>query len=632
MPSRRGIKAEPVGALDGLRVDPDSPIGLQSQIRQQLIAGIFAGRFQPGQRLPSSRQLARALGVARNTALLAYQELIAEGHIVARARSGLYLNETLAKGAGSVVGRVQSARAKHRADWSKLLKRRPSIAAVERYPCDWQACPYPFIEGCFDQSLFPRREWREASRASLSRRQIDAWSADSGDSDDSELIEQIRTKILPRRGIAAVPEEILITAGTEPALHLLSELLVDAATCVAIEEPGSIAMRELLGRRGARIVPQPVDDDGMLVDSRLSDCDLVYVTPSHQEPTAVTLSAARRAALLKKAASADFRIVEDDADSATNYLEDAPPALRAMRGGERVIYVADFSGVLAPAVRLGFLVAAPEIIAAARELRALLTRRPSLSNQRTMALLLSLGLYDAAMLRLGRIFRERLFALREALNHYLQSFIAIAPARGGTTYWVRGPAGIDAAELAREAALHGILIEPVADYFGAANPQRNLFRMGVTGIPVERVRAGVAALAAVLRDVAQRREAPPAAAAAGAAPAAAGAGAAGAAWLGAADLERHFGNARIESKTVYGDPYTIRLYPDGRMTGRAGHDGADRDQGRWWVEGDRWFRQWRSWAYGEPAGYFVRVQGRQLQLFNEHRRLVDALTLLPAEE
>jgi GntR family transcriptional regulator/MocR family aminotransferase len=618
--------------FDRLQVDPDSPVGLQSQIRQQLIAGIFAGRFPPGRRLPSSRQLARELGVARNTALLAYQELIAEGHVVARARSGLYLNESLHKGAGSVVGQPDAKRARQRADWSGLLKRRPSLAAVERYPRDWQASPYPFVEGCFDQSLFPRREWREASRAALGRRQIERWSSDTGDSDDPDLIEQIRTKILPRRGIAAAPEEILVTAGTESALHLLCELLVDASSCVAIEEPGSIVMRELLARRSARILAQPVDDDGVLVDARLADCDLVYVTPSHQQPTAVTLSVARRTALLKKAAAADLFIIEDDVDSATNYLEDAPPALRAMRGGERVIYVADFSGVLAPAVRLGLIVAAPEIIAAARELRALLTRRPSLSNQHTMALLLSLGLYDAAMLRLGRIFRERLFALREALNHYLQRFIAIAPARGGTTYWVRGPEGIDAAELAREATLQGILIEPVADYFGAANPQRNLFRLGVTGLPVERVRAGVAALAAVLRVVAQRQDEPVAAAGAAAAGAVGAVGAGGAAWLGGAELTQHFGAARIESKTVYGHPYTIRLYRDGRMVGRAGHEGEDRDQGRWWVEGDRWFRQWRSWAYGEPAGYYVRMQGRHMHLFNEHRRLVDSLTLLPADD
>jgi GntR family transcriptional regulator/MocR family aminotransferase len=595
-----------------LKIDFASPIGLQSQIRQQLVAGIFVGKFRPGQRLPSSRQLARLLGVARNTVLLAYQDLIAEGHIVARARSGLYLNESLAKGMDGVLGERRSKRSRPATDWSKRIRRRPSLAALPPYPRDWQRFAFPFIEGCFDPSLFPRKEWREASRIALGRGHIDTWSSDTRDGDDPELVEQIRCKILPRRGIAAAPEEILITAGTEAALHLLTELLVDGGSRVAIEEPGHIAMRELLVRQGARVVAQPVDDDGIVVDGRLDEIDWVYVTPSHQRPTAVTLSTARRSALLKRAAARDFHVIEDDVDSATNYLEDAPPALRSLRGGERVIYVGDFSGVLAPAVRLGFIVAAPEIIAAARELRALVARHPSLSNQRTLALLLSLGLYDVAMLRLGRIFRERLFALREALNHYLQRFIAIAPARGGTTFWVRGPEGIDAAELAREAALRGILIEPVAAYFSAPNRQRNLFRMGVTGLPVEKVRPGVAALAEVLRDIARRRDP---------------AGAEAPDWLSEPQMQRLFGDARLESKTVYGHPYTIELFSDGRMIGRAGPEGEDRDQGRWWVEGGRWFRQWRSWGYAEPSGYYVRLYEGQVQLFNVHRQLVDALTL-----
>ena len=391
--------------------------------------------------------------------------------------------------------------------------------------------------------------------------------------------------------------------------------MVDNSSTVAIEEPGHIAMRELLVRRGAKIVPHPVDDEGIVVDSRLEGVALAYVTPSHQRPTAVTLSMARRTALLERAAAADFRIIEDDVDSATNYLEDASPALRALPGGERVIYVADFSGILAPAVRLGFMVAAPEIIAAARELRALIARQPSQSNQRTMALMLSRGSYDVAMLRLARVFRERLLALREALNHYLQRFIALAPARGGTTYWVRGPEGIDAAHLAREAALRGILIEPVAEYFAAANSQRNLFRIGVTGLQADRVRPGVAALAEVLRDISSRRQP--------------GNSAAGSHWLSGEELERRLGNARIESNTVYGHPFTIQLFADGGMVGRAGHSGEDRDEGRWWVAGARWFRQWRSWAYGEPAGYRVRIQGNQMQLFNENRQMVDALTFVP---
>jgi len=584
-------------------------------VRQQLIEGIFSGHFQPGQRLPSSRSLARSLGVARNTVLLAYQQLIDEGHLISRSRSGLYLNPALSKGHGSVTGVREPPRQGPDADWSKHLRRLPALAAVQRYPPDWQTHPYPFIDGCFDQTLFPRQEWRAVSRIATSRRQLDTWSLDSGDADDPELIDQLRQRVLPRRGIHAAPDQILITAGIEAALTLLVELLIDATSAVAVEEPGHIAMRELLSRRDARIIPQRVDASGIVIDAALEEAGFVYVTPSHQRPTGVTLSQQRRAALLRKAATHDFRIIEDDVDSAMNYLEDAPPALRAMPGGERVIYVADFSAAFAPTVRLGYIVASTEIIQAAHALRTLLARNPPHSNQRMMALLLSLGHHDAAMLRLGRVFRERLYALREALNHYLQRFIAIVPARSGTTYWIRGPQGIDAAELAREAALRGILIEPVADYFAAPNPQRNLFRMGVTGLPVERIRPGVAALGEVLRDIEARRN-----------PARGHSDA----WLGGAALQRRMQGALLRSRTVYGEPFTIRLLSGGRMAGVAGANGEDSDEGRWWTDGERWFRQWRSWAYGEASGYFVRIHGGQIQLFNERRHLVDVLSFSAA--
>ncbi len=600
---------------DDLRVDLNSGIGLQRQIRQQLVEGIFSGRFHPGQRLPSSRCLAKRLRVARNTVLLAYQELIAEGHVVARARSGLYLSEALSKAQAGLVGVGAAADLKAPADWGKRLRRSAGIAGIKRHPRDWQSYPYVFIDGCFDQTLFPREEWRNTCRIAFSRSQMGQWSLDSGDGDDPELIEQIRTKILPRRGIVAQADEILVTAGTEPALHLLCELLVDADSTVGLEEPGHIIMREIVARRGARIIAQPVDDEGLIVDDRLAAAGLIYVTPSHQRPTAVTMSLARRLALLQRAGSQDALIIEDDVDSATNYLEQSAPALRSLPGGDRVIYVSDFSCVLAPAVRLGFMVAAAPIIASVRELRALIARHPPLSNQRTVALLLSLGHYDVAMLRLGRIFRERLFALREALNHYLQRFIAIAPARGGTTYWVRGPEGIDAGDLAKEAALRGILIEPVADYFAEANPQRNLFRMGVTGLRVDQVRPGVAALAEVLRDISARRQP--------------SAGTAGRSWLSGEELKQRMPGAKILSKTVYGHPYSIELIADGRMLGRAGHSDEDRDEGRWWISGDRWFRQWRAWGYAEPAGYFVRLQGEHLLLFNARQQLVDGLKFVP---
>jgi len=606
------------------RIEPDSLIKisatagvtLQSQIRQQVIEHILAGQFLPGQRLPSSRELASQLGVARNTVLLAYQRLIEEGHLIARTRSGLYLNAALAKGVHTEPRIGGPVRSVARCDWSKHLRNRGTQAAQPQYPADWQAYAYPFIEGCFDRTLFPSLEWRHASRSALTPRQIERWSSDSEDADDPQLISEIRAKLLPRRGITAGADEILVTAGAEQALHLATELLISRGTVVAVEEPGHLAMRQLVAQHRGKLLSQPVDDSGLVISNALDRSDVVYVTPSHQRPTAVTLSLERRTALLEKARERQLVIIEDDVDSAINYLEDAPPALRGLPGGERVIYMSDFSRILAPAVRLGFIVADPEFIAAARRLRTLYSRHPPLISQRILALLLASGNYDVAMLRLARVFRERLIALRDALNHYLQRLIAIAPAKGGTTYWVRGPKGVDAVDLAREAAQRGILIEPVAPYFARPNRHRNLFRMGITGVPVERIRAGVAELAELLRSMDRRTHRAPRGAVRR--------------WLSAEELEQQMRGAAILCKTIYGHPCTIEFRDNGRMVGRAGYSDEDRDEGRWWIEGDRWYRQWKRWSYGEPTWYFLRLQGNHIQFFNERHQLIDAAIFAPA--
>ena len=602
--------------LAGLQVALCAGASLQSQIRQRLIEHILAGQFLPGQRLPSSRVLAKRLGVARNTALLAYQALIEEGHIIARPRSGLYLNDSLRSLAQAPQRIGGPVRAASRADWSRHLHGGTASATPLPYPADWHSYAYPFIEGCLDGSLFPAVEWRDASRAALTPRQVESWSADAEDADDPQLVREIRTKLLPRRGINAAADEILVTAGAEQALHLATELLVRRGVTVAVEDPGHTAMRSLVRQYRGKLTFQPVDDAGMLVDARLRRCQLVYVTPSHQRPTAVTLSLERRHALLERAGEHQFIVIEDDVDSAINYLENAPPALRALPGGERVVYLSDFSRILAPAVRLGYLVADREFIAAARRLRNLYSRHPPLVSQRILALLLSSGDYDVAMLRLARTFRERLRALRDALNHYLQRFIAIAPARGGTTYWVRGPKGVDAADLARAAAQRDILIEPVAPYFARPGRHRNVFRMGITGVPVDAIRPGVALLAELLRGMDPRSQRV--------------ARGSGQRWLSGEELEHRMRGAAILCKTVYGDPCTIELCENGRMLGRAGHSDEDRDEGRWWIEGDRWFRQWRHWSYGERTGFYVQVQGEHIQWFNERQQLVDAAMFAPA--
>lgn len=614
--SRKPPSREPIPAA--LRLDGGSLAGLQEQIRQRMIDAILDGLFASGRKLPSTRALAQHLGVARNTVVLAFQQLAADGYIIARERSGLFVNEEMVKGRRAISRVGGRTEASHSTVWSDKIKGGVTETDAQRVPPDWHKYPFPFLEGRFDPALFPVDEWREASRLASRASEIQHWVSDPGEADDPLLIREICTKVLPRRGIHAQPGEILITAGARQGLHLVAEIFADGASTVALEEPGNPAMLALLKRRGARLVHQPVDDNGLIVDDALNGCGLVYTTPSHQRPTGVVMSLARREQLLARAHSSDFIVIEDDFECETSYQDDALPALRGMPGGERVIYVANLSRVLAPGLRLGYIVAPPDVIVEARRLRTLLTRHPPLNNQRTAAYFISLGHYDATMLRIGRELHARLIALRDGLNHYLHQSIAIAPVRAGTTIWVEGPRDLDARDIARAAEARGVLIEPVSAYYAAGRPPAHIFRMGVTGITGTRIRSGVETLAETIKEMADgstprldmaRRE-----------------------WLRGDDLRRAMSGATLLYRTVYGEPCTIELRRDGRMIGRSGFANEDRDEGRWWIENDLWCRQWSDWAYGETSTFLTRILGDRIQWFSQDGKLRDSAIIVTAKE
>ena len=600
-------------------LDPDSSLNLQAQIRKKLVEAILKDTFPVGRRLPSSRKLAQQLGVARNTVVLAYQQLIDEGYLVARQRSGLYVNKQILERRVDLETSPTDPKPESRF-WRSRLKSRTPRERTFSCPPNWQQYPYPFIEGQFDQSLYPIKEWREANRLALGVRDINEWAGETGDVDDPMLIDEIRKKILPRRGIQATPDEILITVGTQQALHLVCELLVDSTVPVAIEEPGYPGMRMLLERRGAPLVYQPLDEEGLTVDARLDQCQLVYVTPSHQAPTAVTMSMERRKALLDKAYRQNLLIIEDDFDSESNYLGNPHPALKSIDSQGRVIYMSCLSKVLSPGLRLGFMVAAPEVIKAARRMRRLTVRHPPLNNQRTAAYLLSLGHYDTFLMHLHETFRERWIALRRALNYYLLHHVVMTPAQGGSSFWVRGPSDLDVKFVAREAAKRGVLIEPVDDYYATASVPDNCFRMGITSIPHDRIREGVLQLRDLFYDLTENRIE-------------SFSNYKGSHVTGA-NLQEAIAGSTMLSLIAYGDPCTIELHDDGTMFGKAGHAGEDCDTGTWWIKDDKWCRQWSRWTWGEAFEYDVVMEGETIKLFDEAGRLIERAVLrkIPAND
>lgn len=473
------------------------PATLQVQIREMLVSAILSGQLPGNVPVPSTREMAARLNVSRNTVVLAYQALAADGFLVARQRSGFFVAEQVQEGMASEGGALVPVSPGAAAGWSQRFQLDPAAQANIEKPANWHDYPYPFIYGQSDASLFPINAWRDCVRQAMSLKWIDAWTDDRYNEDDPELIQQIRQRVLTRRGIIAGPDEVLITLGAQNALYIIASLLIRSGVRVAMEDPGYPDVRNMFSLFGAALQSVPVDDDGIVVE-KLGAANLAFVTPSHQFPTNVTMSAARRQALLEWADENDAVIVEDDYEYETNYLRQAAPALKSNDSAGRVIYVGSLSKSLMPGLRMGFIVAPRDAIEQFRALRKLMLRHPPGNNQRVVAGFLSQGRHDALILRLHRAYRPRWEAMGGALEQHLPGW-AQTPSFGGTSFWVRGPEKLDAGELAQRALEEGVVIEPGDICFMNPSQHRNTFRLGFSSISQDRIAPGIEILAAAAK-------------------------------------------------------------------------------------------------------------------------------------
>lgn len=595
-------------------LDRDGPQSLQTQLRQRVIDAIVSGSLEPGVRMPSTRRLSMDLGIARNTVSLVYQQLVADGYLAGRERSGVFVSDALFEAVRP--GRQREERQPPPASaWRSRLQTVVRGEPEGRAPPNWDLNPYPFLDGAYDASLSPGSEWRDAVRSTLSAQEFAEWSQDGGELDDARLVHEIRTKILPRRGIQAGADEVLIVGGRRAAFSLLTRAFVNRGMSVAVEEPGFPDLAQLLRLQGADVALTPVDTDGVVLDEVDPEAGLLFVTPACQFPTGARLSQARARSLLHRAEREDRLVVEYDLAASGGFTDKAAPALRGMDACGRVIYVADLCDVLSPGLGLGFVVADAELVRELRRLRTLVAGSAPRAAQRTAAFFLSLGHYDAILGRQQRVLRERLNALRDALNYHLPQLVAIDPRSNGTAIWVEGPAGLPALQLANEAAKRGVLIEPADRFYAAPGPASNHFRMGVTAIPAGKIREGVAILAEVIRSLTQPGldQLDPAARA----------------WMEGETLRARMSGAKLLCRTAYGDPYEVDVLADGRLIGKAGYAHEDCDVGEWWMEGDFWCRRWTEWSYGETARFLTVIEGDQIRWYRSDRLLFNRGVIKP---
>lgn len=474
-------------------LDPTGTGTLQARIQAMVAQGILAGRLRPGDRLPSSRKLAAHLGVSRITVTLAYTELLADDYITSRGRSGYFVSATAPEPPAFPV----SPPAASTVDWARRIGPVDAPALGIEKPADWASYRYPFIYGQPDPALFDSANWRLCAMQALGRRDFAALTSDQFDGDDPRLVEFIARHTLPRRGILARPDEILVTLGAQNALWLTAQVLLGPGRHAVMEDPGYPALRALLRRTGCRLDAVAVDARGLPPEALPPRADVVFTTPSHHCPTTATMPVARRLALLEWAEAADALVVEDDYEFEMSFLAAPSPALKSLDRTGRVIYVGSFSKSLFPGLRLGYLVGPAPFVRAARALRAQTLRHPPGLMQRTVGYFLSLGHYDALVKRTSRAYHERRRALDTAIAEHGLT-IAGAGSYGGSAIWMRGPEGTDAADLSARLQAKGVLIEPGAPFFADPERGRAFYRLAYSSIPATRIAEGVALIAATL--------------------------------------------------------------------------------------------------------------------------------------
>ncbi|MFC0408125.1 MocR-like pyridoxine biosynthesis transcription factor PdxR [Roseomonas elaeocarpi] len=408
--------------------------GTQSaRVHAALRDAILRGRLAAGLRLPSSRALAAQLGLRRNAVVLAYEHLLSDGLAEARTGAGTFVAALLpqppepaatARAATACTGN-RTAPPQPRAVPGRAAPAGPHAAtdlivgraATPEPP--GPANPGPFALGHTSPDPLILAQFGRLLRAQLLR--ADPMHFGYGDPRGSESLRAaVAEHLAVTRGIRCDAAQVMLTSGTQQGLRLVAETLLRPGDTAWIEDPGYPTAWRVLRAVGASLVPVPVDGAGLVVEAGLASAPkarLAYVTPSHQFPTGVTMTMARRAALLDWAREHDAWVVEDDYDSEFRYAGPPLTALAGLGGAERVIYLGTFSKTLFPGLRVGYAVLPPALLHPVMAARAVADRFPSTLLGEALAELMRSGAFSAHLRRM----RNRYRAARDLLAALLDA-------------------------------------------------------------------------------------------------------------------------------------------------------------------------------------------------------------------
>lgn len=492
-----------------VELDPGGDLPVFLQIARALAAAIRGARLRPGDPLPSSRSLATRLGVHRNTVLAAFDELRAEGWIEALPARRTQVAMALPSPRAAAGGRrgAEEGRGEGRAREPGFEV--PAMPLRPRPPTP-PAGAMVLAGGAPDLRLVPKAALARAYRRALLRRgdQLLEYGDPQG---LPELRAEVAAMLRAERGLSIGTDELIITRGSQMALALAAQVLLRPGDVVAVEAMGYRPAWDALAATGAELVPVAVDEDGLDVEAlaalaRRRRLRAVYLTPHHQFPTTALLAAPRRLRLLEMAAAGRFAVLEDDYDNELHYAgRPVLPLGSADRAGV-VVYLGTLSKILAPGLRVGFLVAPPAIIARAAALRERVDRQGDLVVEAALAELFEDGEVLRHARRMRRIYLGRRDALVAALAARLAGAVSCSPPQGGMALWARVDPAIDVDAWAERAAAAGVVVATGRAFAFDGLPRPGI-RIGFGRWREEELRLAVDRLAAAL-DAGRGRASP----------------------------------------------------------------------------------------------------------------------------
>jgi len=485
--------------LVSLNINSSSSVPLYKQLYNIFRQSILEGKYSPGQKLPGTRSLAAALNISRNTAVLAFEQLLIEGYIKGKIGSGTFVNE-IPDNILNIKENINRKKSEQKIT-TNLISQLGSPGLIRRNISTEEIIP--FQNGLPSLDEFPIKIWLKLNNQisrSLSNNHLGYGDAAGYRPFREEIASYLRTY----RAVNCSADQIIIVNGSQQGLDLIMRVLLKPGDIVWHEDPGYFGARASMLFAGAKIFPSPLDNEGLNIEyssKKYPAPKLIYTTPSHQFPLGLTMSVSRRIQLLQYASRNNCWIIEDDYDSEFRYSGSPLPSLQGMDKNNCVLYLGTFSKVLFPGLRLGYLVLPdPQMLEVFVSAKSMMDRQSPVFEQMITSQFLKEGYFTRHIRKMRTLYKERQEFLINEIDRELNGVVKVNPSDTGMHIIAWLPENLNDAIISRKAKENNLIAYPLSEYVLKFKQKPGLL-LGYTAFEKSKLKTGVKLLKKIIHSL-----------------------------------------------------------------------------------------------------------------------------------